>query len=182
MILTALGHYVAACDKANLAKRPVCWSGHYDDNGDMLGTLSVPQVTGDRHLGHAVHGIMAPFGTSPDVTTSFCVTDAKAPLTARRSLFVTRLTVVTDGVNMNHWRVPYGMDDRGRVVHGAPEPATAAPTAVLAAISTAASQRLSGQAMYDFDEAFHASVVFLDLLAQGRLHEATETDSGGTGE
>ena len=179
MILTALAHYTEACDKASFSTRPVVFGVHYDIAGTMLGHLSVPRVTNDNHLGHAAHGVLSPFAVSPDVVTSFSVTDAMARLGAARSLFVTRLTAVPEGVNMNHWRVPYGMDDRGHVIHGAPEPATDAPTAVLAAISSLASQRLSGQAIYHFDEAFRASVVFLDLLAQGRLHEATGEGPGG---
>lgn len=167
MIATAITDYQVACNRARLDRRPVVYAAHYGDR--PLGDISIPNAPDDTYLGRAVYGVMAPFACCDRVTDTVVIIDAQAPPGEPRTIFLCHLAHDGTNISMTHWRAPYGLSDTGETVVGEPEPGIVSPTSALAAISTIASQRLSHPSSYDYDEAVKAAVVFLNLLAQGKL-------------
>lgn len=153
-----LADYAEACHRADLTRRPMCWAAHYGDY--PLGDLGTPHVTAQT-LQKAVMGVLAPFAHVPEVAETHLIIDAQAAIADTPSVFWTRLRLVTDGVNMTHWRVPYRITDSGRIDFAEPERAMALPTTALAVVSAIASQRLSTEPVLRFEDSMRASIAYL---------------------
>ena len=109
MIVEALTSYTAACERAAIDRRPTVWANHFDIWNTECGEIGLmPNPDGQAP---AVFAALIPFVLVPEIATSVLVLDLSG--LENRELALVRLSVSSAGVDIAHYRVPFGIDDRG---------------------------------------------------------------------
>ena len=110
MIAEALASYAAACERASIDRRPLVWANHFDIWNTERGEIGLMSSNPDGQA-TAIFAALIPFVLVPEIATSVLVLDLSS--LENRELALVRLSVSSAGVDVAHYRVPFGINDRG---------------------------------------------------------------------
>jgi hypothetical protein len=114
MIAETLASYSAACDRANIDRRPTVWADHFNIWNEECGEIGL--VTPDDGQANGAFAALIPFVLVPEIGTSILVLDLSG--WKHRELAIIELMVVKSETEIHHCRVPFGVDDNGTMDFG----------------------------------------------------------------
>ena len=110
MIAEALTSYAAACQRASIDRRPLVWANHFDIWNTERGEIGLASSNPDGQ-GPAAFAALIPFVLVPEIATSVLVLDLSG--LKNRELALIRLSMSSTRDDLAHYRVPFGINDRG---------------------------------------------------------------------
>jgi len=171
MIAEALISYAAACERASIDQRPLVWANHFDIWNTERGEIGLTSSNPDGQAA-AAFAALIPFVLVPEIATSVLVLDLSG--LEHRELALVRLSVSSAEVAVAHYRLPFGIDDRGALDLGDIDnrPSPFVSTDVLGAVSRVMAGRRDRFA-WDEEFSFDASV----QVAEAFVTALTPTES-----
>lgn len=170
MIAEALTGYAAACDRASIDRRPLVWANHFDIWNTERGEIGLMPSNSDGQA-TAVFAALIPFVLVPEIATSVLVLDLSG--LEHRELALIHLSVSSAGVDVAHYRVPFGINDRGTLDLGDIDHRLSpfVSTDILGAVSRVMAgrrQRFAWDEEFSFDASVQVAEAFVTALTPNR--------------
>ncbi len=167
MIAEALASYVVACERASIDRRPLVWANHFDIWNTERGEIGLTSSNPDGQA-PAVFAALIPFVLVPEIGPSILVLDLSG--LEHRELALVRLSVSSAGVDVAHYRMPFGINDRGTLELGNVDnrPSPFVSTDVLGAVSRIMAgrrERFAWDEAFSFDASVQVAEAFVSALA-----------------
>jgi len=161
-VYEALELYQKRIAKSRLDDWPEVWAAHY--SGDkLLGELG--GQFNDRGEAESMYFSFVPFAFSVEVLTSFVFFEAhQAPapgqgfINSDLVLYATRLHWNGEGVDVDHWIIPYTIKDGGVRLYDAPYKSPLVVPKVNECTYLLSERRMTETGIYSFEEAVAAAV------------------------
>ena len=168
MIVEALTSYVAACERSSIDRRPLVLANHFDIWNVERGEIGLASSSPDGQA-PAAFAALIPFVLVPEIATSVLVLDLSG--LEHRELALVRLSVSSTGDDVAHYRLPFGIDDRGVLDLGDIDDRSSPflSTDVLGAVSRVMAgrrDRFAWDEAFSFDASVQVAEAFVTALTE----------------
>ena len=166
MIAEALTSYATACERSSM--RPLVWANHFDIWSTERGEIGLMSSNPDE-LATAAFAALIPFVLVPQIATSVLILDLSG--LEHRELALVRLSVSSTGEEVAHYRVPFGINDRGTLELGDIDNSLSSFVSVdvLGAVSRVMAgrrDRFAWDEAFSFDASVQVAEAFVTALAE----------------